>query len=121
MAITYKGRPNRERFLAPEDKFKVEKVPLMIPMERLTVAEGIVEPESVLKDEIQQEPKEVLEAGFVSALEKYRVGHVDGTIGHADDVKPVGSGLPADEPIVEKPKKRGRPKKVKEEKESEMF
>ena len=98
MSVTYRGKPNRERFLAPGDKFRAKKVvqePLMVP----------VVPVWVNLEEMRQAPE----------TEK------------VVDIKPVvkpimvESELIVDEPVIEKPKKRGRPKKVKEEKESEMF
>ncbi len=95
MAVTHKGKSNRERFLAPEDKFKTKKTSLMIPIERLVLVEGIVV------------------SGDVPVLEEQE-GNEPPVVGPKPDEL---------ETIPEKPKKRGRPKKrsVKEEKEREML
>ena len=94
MAITYKGVPGRARFLAPEDKFKAKKAPPLIPV--WNQANPIVEPAIEV---IQPVPETDSKPIVINS-------------------KPITHDS---EPTIEKPKKRGRPKKVKEEKESEMF
>lgn len=87
MAVTYKGMPHRKRVLAPEVKFKAKRG---AQWSFMIPMQKISKP--VLESIELQEPNDSKPA--------------------TDDVKPI---VAEDEPIVKKPKKRGRPKRVKEE------
>ncbi|MBC8275797.1 MAG: hypothetical protein H8E40_12630 [Chloroflexi bacterium] len=82
MAVTYKGIPNRERWLQPSEKFKAKKVLLIVSIEKLA--------EPVLEQEKGTEPIVVDSNPIVN------------------DVEPIETDS---KPGIGKPKKRGRPKK----------